>query len=236
MDPLSAAGMLAILGSGQVAVGAAATASMHASRLLTVLTSASPVTCAAPGSPVRRRHMAGAHRRYCSRARGRNAGHEARGRESVCVCVHAGTWGGYPVCWQCSEPTAKTSTCLNPAARDQRSEPCGQQQRHRGPAHRSEPRCEQAIPGRVCGARGSEPARARALTAGMTVQAAAGAGPSAPSAQASSTPAPAARHDFPRPWMPKDAATGRGILLLQARPGGSCGSRCAFLESLFTKF
>ena len=80
--------MLAILGSGQVAVGAAATASMHASRLLTVLTSASPVTCAAPGSPVRLRHMAGAHRRYCSRARGRNAGHEARGRESVCVSAY----------------------------------------------------------------------------------------------------------------------------------------------------
>jgi hypothetical protein len=65
------------------------------------------------------------------------------------------------------------------------------------PHTQSEPRCEQAIPGRVCGARGREPgcgARARALTAGMTVQAAAGAGSSA---QASSTPAPAARHDFP---------------------------------------
>ena len=232
MDPLSAAGMLAILGSGQVAVGAAATASMHASRLLTVLTNVSPVTCAAPGSPVRLRHMAGAHRRYCSRARGRNAGHEARGRESVCVSA----------CWHVGRVPCVLAVLGTHCENQHLSESCGT-----GPAQRAL-RSATAAPGPRTQERASlragdsgsrlrrAAARARALTAGMTVQAAAGAGPSAPSAQASSTPAPAARHDFPRPWMPKDAATGRGILLLQARPGGSCGSRCAFLESLFTKF
>ena len=86
MDPLSAAGMLAILGSGQVAVGAAATASMHASRLLTVLTNVSPVTCAAPGSHVRLRHMAGVV------AGGMLAMKQKGGKARV--CLHAGTWGG----------------------------------------------------------------------------------------------------------------------------------------------
>ena len=90
------------------------------------------------------------------------------------VCLHAGTWGvGLTSCVGCARNPLRKPALAGILRRETSTESPARGQTEPSsdgaPHAQSEHRCEQAIPGRVCGARGSEPgrgARARTLTAG----------------------------------------------------------------------